>query len=157
MTHIATRTLRGQLRGKRATTLRFGGTAAWKPNGSERKTRSHPHSGPRRERTEDGWRRQRDEPEQAEVWRQRPLHAQRAEGRESGAGRPPDHAQHVKKRAEENTWVSTWTGEKGSREATLESHGVPWRAAHENCKISRKRCRVARDVTETDSCREKHL
>ena len=41
----------------------------------------------------------------------------------------------MKKRAEENTWVSTWTGEelvgnKGSREATPESHGVPWRAAH---------------------------
>ena len=27
--------------------------------------------------------------------RQRSLHAQRAEGRVSGAGRPPDHAQHV--------------------------------------------------------------
>ena len=24
----------------------------------------------------------------------------------------PDHAQHVKKRAEENTWVITWTGEQ---------------------------------------------
>ena len=23
---------------------------------------------------------------------------------------PPDHAQHVKERAEENTWISTWTG-----------------------------------------------
>ena len=32
--------------------------------------------------------------------------------RASGAGRPPDHTQHVKKRAEENTWVSTWTGEQ---------------------------------------------
>ena len=37
----------------------------------------------------------------------------------------------LEKRAEENTWVSTWTGKqlvenKGSREATPESHGVPW-------------------------------
>ena len=39
-----------------------------------------------------------------ELWRQRPLHAQRAEGREG--------SEHVKKRAEENTWVSTWTGEQ---------------------------------------------
>ena len=46
-------------------TLRFGGTAAWKPNESEHETRSHPHSGPRRERTEDGWRRKRDEPDRA--------------------------------------------------------------------------------------------
>ena len=36
--------------------------------------------------------------------------------------RPP-HAQQVKERAKENTWVSTWT-------ATLENHGVPWRATH---------------------------
>ena len=43
---------------------------------------------------------------QTELWRQRPPHAQRAEEGESGAGRPPDHAQHVKERAE-NTWVST--------------------------------------------------
>ena len=32
-----------------------------------------------------------------ELWRQRPLHAQRAEGRgASGAGRPPDHAQRTR-------------------------------------------------------------
>ena len=30
-----------------------------------------------------------------------PLHAQRAEGGDGGAGRPPDHAQHVRERAEE--------------------------------------------------------
>ena len=41
---------------------------------------------------------------QTELWRQRP--STRAEEGESGAGRPPDHAQHVKERAE-NTWVST--------------------------------------------------
>ena len=52
----------------------------------------------------------------SELWRQRPLHAQRAEGRRaSGVGYSQttrSHAQHVKKRAEENTWVSTWTGEQ---------------------------------------------
>ena len=60
------------------------------------------------------------------------FHAQRAE-EGSGAGRPADHAQHVKWRAEEN--MLTWTGgqlvgSEGSREATPESHGVPWRVAH---------------------------
>ena len=48
-----------------------------------------------------------------ELCRQRPPHAQCAERRgASGAGRPPDHAQHVKKRAGENTCVRTWTGEQ---------------------------------------------
>ena len=48
---------------------------------------------------------------------------------------PAYHAQHVEQRVEEDMRVSTWMGEQfveneGSREATLESHGMPWRAAH---------------------------
>ena len=46
--------------------------------------------------------------------------------------RLPDHAQHVKERAEENTWVSTWTGE------LVEARKK---------KNSYKQRRVARDVT----------
>ena len=41
-----------------------------------------------------------------------PLHAQRAEGGDGGSGRPSDHAQYVRERAEKNTWVSTWTSER---------------------------------------------
>ena len=81
--------------------------------------------------------------------KQKDLHAQRLEGTHRGGGDAGDAGQSsrptstttsqssraLEKRAEENTWVSTWTGKqlvenKGSREATQESHGVPWRAAH---------------------------
>ena len=55
----------GKAAGTRATTLRFDGIATWKPNRSERTARSHPHSGPRRERTKmDG-----DVSRTAELWR----------------------------------------------------------------------------------------
>ena len=64
----------------------------------------------------------------------------------------------LEKRAEENTWVSTWTGKqlvenKGSREATPESHGVPWRGggswsammtAREELERATSRCKISR-------------
>ena len=53
--------------------------------GSRANARSHPHSGPRREGTEDGWRRKRDEPEQPSSGANL-IHPQRSEGEKSGAG-----------------------------------------------------------------------
>ena len=115
--------------------------AAWKPNGSERKARSHPHSGSRRERTEDGWRRQRDEPEQPSSGDSAFYTRSAWRGRESGA----DHAQHVKKRAEENTWVSTWTGEPRVKRClrAMECHGGRLMERHGDRKRRARESNVA--------------
>ena len=121
--HVATRTLRGQLWEREP---RLSGSAGLQPGSRTEvnaKARSHPRSSSRQERTEDGWRRKRDEPEQPSSGDKDPLHAQRAEGRESGAGRPPDHAQHVNEACSSKRTrglAAQWTGEqlvgnKGSR------------------------------------------
>ena len=77
------------------------------------------------------------ESETTELWRQRPL-----------------HAQHVKKRAEENTWVSTWTGEQlvGKRRwRAMECHGERLMECHDDrerlmeCHDDRKRRTQALD------------
>ena len=67
----------------------------------------------------------------------------------SQSSRPPSttmwqSSRALEKRAEENTWVSTWTGKqlienKGSREATPESLGVPWGERLMECHDDRKR------------------
>ena len=81
----------------------------WKPNEANAKhdrihTQALSESGPQQDGTE--------------LWSQRPPRAARA-GRGWCWG-PADLAQHVKERAEENTWFSTWTGvqiveDKGSQ------------------------------------------
>ena len=83
---------------------RFGGSRPRRPKRNA-KARSHPCSALRRERTGDGWRRERNEPEQPSSGIT-DLHVQCLEGEESssewGWGLP-DHAQHVRERAERST------------------------------------------------------
>ena len=121
---------------------RFGGIATRKPNEAEHRARSHPCSGPQRERTRAGGRREREQPEQPSYWSHRSsTRSARCWRKVLETSRPRAAREvaceeaHVEQRAEENTWVSTWTGKqlvenKGSRVATPESLGVSWRAAH---------------------------
>ena len=95
---------------------RFGEIETQKPNEAEHRARSHPYSGRQRERTRAGWRREREQPEQPSS-EANDFHVQRAE-RENGTGKQqttPAREAHVEQRAEENTWVSTWTANSSSK------------------------------------------
>ena len=77
-----------------------------------------------------------DEPEQPRSGDTHTLYTGSARrGGDSGAGRPPDHAQHVRERAEKNTWVSTWVSTWRTSEKLVESAKTLPKPRHHNAKV----------------------